>query len=382
MKTPSHITAQKRGNEHHFKRREKALQHRAFCSKTPPSRAHPAQLLLTQGRARSSSPAHSWCHRHHLSPVPLTGIRPPLRTQTAADTHLSPTLLRRSVSQEAFSCQHSSEPLSQQQDGSSGHSGAPGSRRAVRAGRALPRSTRNWGGPGHTGLGSTALLSAELSRAPLPARTSSGTGTETPRSHRTNGPGWRPRQRGVHAAAAGNLCTQSPEKRRRAPAVSSAWRNSAPPAHSRPLPAPPGVQRHPQPSFRRGSANGPAALRSGPASAPRSPPSKLPALSRRGRPYAAPVAQSAAAPGVYRARGPPRPARLSASGQSRPRSAWGSAARPCAAPPGCEGSGVACAAPAPVAAGQRRLRGGTAGCVTSPRALPRCRIAGGSQRAP
>lgn len=122
----------------------------------------------------------------------------------------------------------------------------------------------------------------------------------------------------------------------------------------------------PQPSFRRGSANGPVALRSGPASPPRSPPSQLSARSRRGRPYTAPLGRSAAAPGVYRARGPPRPARPSASGQSRPRSAWGSAARPCAAPPGCEGSGVACAAPAPAAAGQCR-----APVVARPAACPR-----------
>lgn len=88
--------------------------------------------------------------------------------------------------------------------------------------------------------------------------------------------------------------------------------------------------------------------------------------SRRGRPYTAPLGRSAAAPGVYRARGPPRPARPSASGQSRPRSAWGSAARPCAAPPGCEGSGVACAAPAPAAAGQCR-----APVVARPAACPR-----------
>lgn len=81
-------------------------------------------------------------------------------------------------------------------------------RGSAREGAAPLRSARNRGGPAHPGLGSTALLSTELLRAPLPARTRSGTGTETPRSHRTNGPGWRPRQRGIRAAAAGNLCAQ------------------------------------------------------------------------------------------------------------------------------------------------------------------------------
>lgn len=246
-------------------------------------------------------------------------------------------------------------------------------RGSVREGTAPLRSARNRGGPAHPGLGSTALLSAELLRAPLPARTRSGTGTETPRSHRTNGPGWRPQQRGIRAAAAGNLCAQvageaAPipgcqqrvEKLRSPPAQSPSAR-AAPPSLAAGRPAAP-----PQPSFRRGSANGPAALRSGPASPPRSPPSQLSARSRRGRPYTAPLGRSAAAPGVYRARGPPRPARPSASGQSRPRSAWGSVARPCAAPPGCEGSCVACAAPAPAAAGQCR-----APVVARPAACPR-----------
>lgn len=140
MRILSHLTAQSQDTEHHFKRREKALPSSAFCSKSSQRWTHPAQPLLAQGRARSSSPAHSRCHRHHLNPVPLTGICPPLRPQTAAATHPSPTLLCRSVFQEAFGNQHSSEPLSQQRDGSSGHSGAPGSRRAVRPGRAQPRS--------------------------------------------------------------------------------------------------------------------------------------------------------------------------------------------------------------------------------------------------
>lgn len=286
--------------------------------------------------------------------MPLTGIRPPLRTQTAAATHPSPTLLRRSVSQEAFSCQHSSEPLSQQQDGSSGqppHGSGRDGTAPLREEPGRPRAP--W-----------ARLNGAAERgAPCPhgQRDRHGNSSLAP-----NGPGWRPR------SCSGKFMHVGRRRSGAEPRLSAARGETL--LSPCTVPLSPRRPASPQPAFRRGSANGPSvqlSARARPRPRAHLPRSSQPApvtatriqrrsVGTRRRPVfigpAARPAPPAPPPRGRAARGargevPPGPAPLRWTAR---RAAWPARPR------------------RPWQRGDVGLRGGTAACVPSPWALPRC----------